>query len=71
VVSKLHKYDEAKTVLKYMTNTIEIIEKIEEITFSMAYAYVAISQYYYALLEFDKVSYFLWFIQLFLYSYNK
>jgi len=59
VVSKLYKYVEAKIVLKHMTNTIEIIENIKERTFSMAYAYVAISQYYYALLEFDQVSCFL------------
>jgi len=58
VLSKLNKYNEAKIVLKYMTNIIKIIEKMEEKAFNMAYAYVAISQYYYALLEFDKVSYF-------------
>ncbi|XP_060840464.1 amyloid protein-binding protein 2 isoform X2 [Rhopalosiphum padi] len=54
VVSNYHNFDEAKVVLQHMLQTIGIIEKLEERTLCIAYAYVAVSQYYYVLMEFNE-----------------
>ncbi|CAI6343297.1 unnamed protein product [Macrosiphum euphorbiae] len=54
VVSNYHNFDEAKIVLQHMLQTIDIIEKIEGRTLCIAYAYVAVSQYYYVLMEFNE-----------------
>lgn len=57
VVLNYHNFDEAKIVLKYMLNTISIIENIEGRKLSIPYLYYAVSQYYYIFMEFDKVGY--------------
>jgi len=54
-VSNYHNFDEAKIVLQHMLHTIDIIEKIEGRQLCIAYAYVAVSQYYYVLMEFNEV----------------
>ncbi|KAL5242886.1 hypothetical protein ACI65C_010296 [Semiaphis heraclei] len=54
VVSNYHNFDEAKIVLQYMLHTIAIIEQIEGRKICIAYAYVAVSQYYYVLMEFNE-----------------
>lgn len=54
-MSNYHNFDEAKVVLQHMLQTIGIIEKLEERTLCIAYAYVAVSQYYYVLMEFNEV----------------
>lgn len=54
-MSNYHNFDEAKIVLQHMLQTIDIIEKIEGRTLCIAYAYVAVSQYYYVLMEFNEV----------------
>eukprot|EP00102_Acyrthosiphon_pisum_P002584 XP_001944165.2 PREDICTED: amyloid protein-binding protein 2 isoform X1 [Acyrthosiphon pisum] len=54
VVSNYHNFDESKIVLQHMLQTIDIIEKIEGRTLCIAYAYVAVSQYYYVLMEFNE-----------------
>jgi len=56
VVSNYHNIGEAKVVLQHMLHTINIIEQIKERTLCIAYAYVAVSQYFYVLREFDLVS---------------
>lgn len=54
VVSNYHNFEEAKVVLQHMLHTIGIIEKIERRKLCIAYAYVAVSQYYYVLMEFNE-----------------
>lgn len=41
-----------------MLHTIHIIKQIEEKTLCIAYACVAVSEYYFKLQQFDEVSYF-------------
>jgi len=55
VVSNYYNLDEAKVVLQNILQTINIIEQIEERTLSLSYAYLAVSNYHYVLMEFDKV----------------
>lgn len=54
VVSNFNDFDEAKIVLHHMLCTISILEKMKERTLSLAYAYIAVSQYYYVLMEFNE-----------------
>ncbi|XP_025191948.1 uncharacterized protein LOC112592163 [Melanaphis sacchari] len=52
-LSKLHEFDEAIKVLKHTLHIINLIEMIEKRSFSIANACVAVSQYYYLILEYD------------------
>ncbi|XP_016656194.1 amyloid protein-binding protein 2-like [Acyrthosiphon pisum] len=54
VASNYYNFVEAKEVLQNLIYTIDIIEELEERTLSISYSYLAVSQYYYVLLEFDK-----------------
>ncbi|KAL4127278.1 hypothetical protein QTP88_011456 [Uroleucon formosanum] len=54
VTSNYYNFVEAKVVLRNLLNSIDIIEQIEGRALSLSYAYLAVSQYHYVLLEFDK-----------------
>ncbi|KAL4127454.1 hypothetical protein QTP88_011625 [Uroleucon formosanum] len=54
VVSNYYNFVEAKVVLRHLLYFIDTIEQIEGRTLSISYAYLAVSQYHYVLLEFDK-----------------
>lgn len=70
MASNYYNFVEAKKVLQDLVKAIDIIEQLEERTLSISYAYLAVSQYYYVLLEFDKV-YFLFLRYLVFYFYIK
>lgn len=54
-----------------MLHTIGVIEKIERRKLCIAYAYVAVSQYYYVLMEFNEVCHLFYRNIMFLYFYYK
>lgn len=54
-MSNFHDFDEGQIVLQLMLVAINTLEQIEGRTLCIAYAYVALSQYYYVLMEFNEV----------------
>ncbi|XP_027853218.2 uncharacterized protein LOC114132041 [Aphis gossypii] len=54
VLSYYHNFKDAKIVLRHMLHTIHIIKQIEEKTLCIAYACVAVSEYYFKLQQFDE-----------------
>lgn len=59
MLSKIQKFNKAKKVLKHMLFSFSVFENMEEKSLCIANSYVAVSQYYYILMEFDEVCYFL------------
>lgn len=58
MLSDYHNFKDAKIVLSHMLHTIDIIKQIKERTLCIAYACVAVSEYYFILQQFDEVCYF-------------
>lgn len=58
MLSDYHNFKDAKIVLRHMLHTIDIIKQIEKRTLCIAYACVAVSEYYFNLQQYDKVCYF-------------
>jgi len=55
VVSNFNDFDKAKKILRQMLYIINVFENMKERPLNTAYAYIAVSQYYYVLMEYNEV----------------